>query len=84
MEENKNEEITREQIVRELEDELIMKSMRDINTFQCCDNELYLRGKDEYGKEFQVCFDAFNFLEWIDEEHISYIKNELIRYLKNK
>jgi Flp pilus assembly protein TadD len=32
---------------------LIHKNMHDINTFQCTtDNELYLRGTDEYGKGF--------------------------------
>ena len=43
-------------------DELIHKNMHDINTFQCTtDNELYLRGVDEYGKDFTICFDALNF-----------------------
>ena len=57
------------------------KSLRDINTFQCVDNELYLRGKDEWGKDFTVCFDAFNFLEWIDKE---YMKQKVIEYIENK
>ena len=65
-------------------DELIHKSLHEINTFQCVDNELYLRGKDEYGKDFQVCFDAFNFLEWIDKDQIEYIKQKTIEYIESK
>ena len=29
------------------------KRLHEINTFQCVDNELYLRGKDEMGKTLQ-------------------------------
>ena len=65
-------------------EDMIHKSMYNINTFQCCDGELYLRGTDEYGKDFQVCFDAYNFLEWIDQEQIKYIKNQVIKHIKNK
>ena len=67
-----------------LEDELIHKRMNDINTFQAHENELYLRGTDEYGKDFQICFDSYNFLEWIDTEHLKYIKKQLIKYIKTK
>ena len=63
---------------------LIDKRLHEINTFQCVDNELYLRGKDEYGEDFQICFDAFNFLEWIDKEQIDYIKQKVIEYVENK
>jgi hypothetical protein len=66
------------------EEELIHKRMNDINTFQCCEGELYLRGTDEYGRDFQVCFDAYNFLHWIDTENIEYIKEQLIKYIKTK
>ena len=65
-------------------EELIHKRMNDINTFQACENELYLRGIDEYGQDFQICFDSYNFLEWIDKEHLKYIKKQLIRYIKTK
>jgi hypothetical protein len=54
----------------------IHKRLHEINTFQCVDNELYLRGKDEMGEDFTLCFDAFNFLEWIDKEQIEYIKEQ--------
>ena len=66
------------------EPELIHKRKNDINTFQAHENEVYLRGTDEYGKDFQVCFDAYNFLEWIDTEHLKYIKKQLIKYIKTK
>ena len=65
-------------------DELIHKRMNDINTFQAHENEVYLRGTDEYGKDFQICFDSYNFLEWIDTEHLEYIKEQLIKYIKTK
>ena len=60
------------------------KRLHDINTFQCVDNELYLSGKDECGKDFTIVFDAFNFLEWIDREQIQYIKKQTIKYIKQK
>ena len=66
------------------EDELIHKRMNDINTFQANENEVYLRGTDEYGKDFQICFDSYNFLEWIDTEHLEYIKKQLTKYIKKK
>tara|TARA_R100001086_G_C11753965_1_gene236183 strand:- start:388 stop:594 length:207 start_codon:yes stop_codon:yes gene_type:complete len=64
--------------------ELIHKAMNDINTFQCHKRELYLRGTDEFGKDFQVVFDALDFIEWIDKEQIEYIKEELIKHIKEK
>ena len=67
-----------------LEDELIHKRMNDINTFQAHENEVYLRGTDEYGNDFQICFDSYNFLEWIDTEHLEYIKEQLTKYIKTK
>jgi len=66
------------------EDELIHKAMNNLNTFQCCEGELYLRGTDEYGKDFQVCFDAYDFLNWIDTEQIEYIKEQVIKHIKSK
>ena len=65
-------------------DELIHKRMNDINTFQAHENEVYLRGTDEYGKDFQICFDSYNFLEWIDTEHLEYIKEQLVKHIKLK
>ena len=68
----------------EEEDELIHKRMNDINTFHVYENEVYLGGRDEDGKDFQICFDSYNFLEWIDTEHLKYIKKQLIKYIKTK
>lgn len=66
------------------EPKLIHKRMNDINTFQAHENEVYLRGTDEYGNDFQICFDSYNFLEWVDTEHLKYIKKQLIKYIKTK
>jgi len=66
------------------QDELIHKRMNDINTFQAHENEVYLRGTDEYGKDFQICFDSYDFLEWIDKEQVEYIQEQLIKYIKTK
>ena len=65
-------------------EEMIHKRMNDINTFQAHENEVYLRGTDEYGQDFQICFDSYNFLEWIDTEHLKYIKKQLTKYIKAK
>ena len=67
-----------------LEEETIHKRMNDINTFQAHENEVYLRGTDEYGKDFQICFDSYNFLEWIDTERLKYIKKQLIKHIKSR
>ena len=67
-----------------LEEETIHKEMNNINTFQAHENEVYLRGTDEYGKDFQICFDSYNFLEWIDTEHLKYIKKQLIKHIKSR
>mgnify|MGYP003155431259 FL=1 len=67
-----------------MEKDIIHKAMHRINTFQCCDGEIYLRGLDEYGNDFQVCFDAYNFLEWIDTEQIGYIKEQIIKHVESK
>jgi len=62
----------------------IHKAMNNLNTFQCCEGELYLRGTDEYGKDFQIVFDAYDFLNWIDSDQIEYIKEQLIKHIKTK
>jgi hypothetical protein len=87
----KENETTREELEKQLmkmpelkQDELLHKSMNDINAVQCCEAELYLRGTDEWGQDFQVCFNAYDFLEWIDTEQIKYIKKQLIKHIKTK
>ncbi len=64
--------------------ELIHKAMNNINTFQCCDGELYLRGEDEYGNDFQIRFDAYDFLNWIDTKQLKYIKEKIIKHIESK
>ena len=81
---DKNGKPTRELEIDGQEEEMINKAMHSINTFQAHQNEIYLRGIDEYGKDFQVCFDAYNFLEWIDTEQINYIKEQLIKHIQEK
>ena len=38
----------------------------------------------KWEKTLTICFDAFNFLEWIDKEQIDYIKQKVIEYVENK
>jgi hypothetical protein len=70
--------------LEEPKDKLIHKRMNGINTFQAHENEVYLRGTDEYGKDFQICFDSYNFLEWIDTERLEYIKKQLVKHINSK
>ena len=60
----------------------IRKRMHNINTFQAVDNEVYLRGVDEMGDDFTICFDSYEFLDWIDNEQHKYIKKQLIKYIE--
>ena len=62
----------------------ILKRMNNINTFQCCDGEVYLRGTDEQGKEFMICWDAYEFLNLIDKDTVKYIKEQVIKHIKEK
>ena len=55
------------------------KNLHDINTFACSDNEVYLSGTDENGKDFTIVLNAFELLEWLD---IKYIKKQTIKYVK--
>ena len=86
-------EMTREELGQELmkmpeleaPEQKIFKRLHDINTFQCTtDNELYLRGVDEYGKDFTICFDAFEFINWINIDQIVYIKDQVKKYVDTK
>lgn len=62
----------------------IIKRMNDINTFQAYENEVCLRGTDEYGKDFTVWFDSYDFLGWIDKDQLDYIKEQLTKYIQEK
>ena len=66
------------------EKQLIHKRMNNINTFQCAEGDVYLRGTDEYGQDFQICFDAYDFIDWIDNDQVEYIKEKLIKHIKTK
>ena len=65
-------------------EEVLFKIMEDIRSFQVYKNDIYLRGKDEQGNIFQICFDSYNFLQWIDSEQLEYIKKQLTKYIKQK
>lgn len=62
----------------------VIKRMNDINTFQAHENEVCLRGTDEFGKDFTVWWDSYDFLDWIDSKKLEYIKKKLIKYIKEK
>tara|TARA_R100000742_G_C4200364_1_gene29653 strand:- start:192 stop:374 length:183 start_codon:yes stop_codon:yes gene_type:complete len=55
------------------------KNLHDINTFACSDNEVYLSGTDENGKDLTIVLSAFELLEWLD---MNYIKKQTIKYIK--
>lgn len=57
----------------------ITKSLHDINSFACSDNEVYLSGLDEYGNDFTIVLNAFELLEWLD---INYIKKKTLTYIE--
>tara|TARA_R100000458_G_scaffold31173_1_gene28577 strand:- start:282 stop:527 length:246 start_codon:yes stop_codon:yes gene_type:complete len=50
----------------------------DINTFQCVDNETYIRTKSE-GEDVTLIFDTIELLEWLD---IPYMRDQAIIYIK--
>tara|TARA_R100000900_G_scaffold119956_1_gene94614 strand:- start:220 stop:402 length:183 start_codon:yes stop_codon:yes gene_type:complete len=56
------------------------KNLHDINTFSCSDNEVYLSGTDENGKDLTIVLNAFELLEWLD---IKYIKKQTIKHIKS-
>ena len=60
---------------------MITKVIHDINTFACTkDNETFIHGKDEQGKEIRLLFNTIELLEWLD---ISYMKHRSEGYIKN-
>tara|TARA_R110002051_G_scaffold177777_2_gene247616 strand:- start:10163 stop:10345 length:183 start_codon:yes stop_codon:yes gene_type:complete len=54
------------------------KNLHDINTFSCSDNEVYLSGTDEDGKDLTIVLNAFELLEWLD---MKYIKEQTLKYI---
>ena len=64
-----------------MEKKQITKRLHDINSFMSTpDNETYLVGKDEYGKEFTMVFNTIELLEWLDKK---YMKEQAKKYIKN-
>ena len=61
---------------------MIHKRLNDINTLYCDNNELLIGGVDDYGNDITITFDAFNFLQWIDKDTMSYIKEKTSKYIK--
>ena len=57
---------------------MIYKNLHDINTFSCSDNEVYLSGTDEEGKDLTIVLNAFELLEWLD---MKYIKEQTLKYI---
>ena len=43
-------------------EQIIFKRMNDINTFQCAEGDIFLRGTDEYGNCLQISFCAYDFI----------------------
>lgn len=59
----------------------ITKRIHDVNTFMSTeDNETYLVGKGENGKEFTMVFNTIELLEWLD---IDYMKSQCKKYINN-
>ena len=63
-------------------EQIIFKRMNDINTFQCAEGDIFLRGTDEYGNCLQISFCAYDFINWISTEEIGYIKEQIIKHIK--
>ena len=65
-------------------DNFSLRTMK-IESYQVYKDRVLLGGTDqEDGQYFTVEWDSYDFLKWIDTEHINHIKNELIEYLKEK
>ena len=62
----------------------IIKRMNNINTFQAYKNEICLRGTDEYGNDFTVWWDSYDFMTWIYSDSLKYIGEQLTKYIQEK
>jgi hypothetical protein len=61
--------------------EEIIKRLHDINSFMSTkDNDTYLVGKDENGKDFTVVFNTIELLNMID---VDYMKSQSKKYIDN-
>tara|TARA_R100001510_G_C7613834_1_gene176563 strand:- start:521 stop:703 length:183 start_codon:yes stop_codon:yes gene_type:complete len=54
------------------------KNLHDINTFQCVENEVFLVGKDENGRDTTIVLSSLELLEWLD---MKYIKEQTLKYI---
>ena len=60
---------------------MIHKRLHDINTFMSTqENETYLIGTDENGKELTMVFNTIELLEWLD---VYYMKEKSVEYIKD-
>ncbi len=55
------------------------KNLHNINTFQCIENEVFLVGKDENGRDTTIVLNSLELLEWLD---MKYIKEQTIKYIE--
>ena len=55
------------------------KNLHDINTFQCVENEVFLVGKDENGRDTTIVLSSLELLEWLD---MKYIKKQTLKYIE--
>ena len=64
-----------------MKSEIIEKRLHDIHTFMSTsDNETYIVGRDEEGRDFHIVIPTIELLEWLD---IDYMKKQSIKYIKN-
>ena len=56
----------------------------NIHTFMAHDDEVIIGGTDESGEELCMWFKSHNFLDWINNDQIEYIKQKLIDYIDKK
>ena len=59
-----------------------IKNIHDLTTFHCIgeNNEVFISGKDENGENITLVFNAFEFIDTVDIEHI---KTKVISYIEN-
>ena len=59
-----------------------IKNIHDLTTFYCIGehNEVFISGKDENGENITLVFNAFEFIDTVDIEHI---KAKVISYIEN-
>ena len=60
----------------------IQKRLHTIDTFHAFENDVTISGKDEFGNDFTINFDAYEFLSWLDHDAMKHIKKTLIKYIK--